>query len=305
MAETGTQELFDEEFLARLQGLHLIAKRLATMSGAGRRRSRMLGDGLEFTDHRAYAAGDDIRFVDWPYFARMEKLLLRLFHQHSESDVAILLDTSASMAPGGRAEVFDYARHVAAALSYVAMGSGQRVILQPFAADIGTSMRSGRDRNKILPLLDFLAEMTPQGETDLSRWMPAFTQSCGDVGTVVMISDFHFRFRYPKLGEQLNDALARLADRNRDVVVLHTYSRADAEPVLSGPVRLRDAETGREVNLQINEPLRESYRRCWGDFRETLESACRTHKVIYVAACTDQPFEQLVLQTLRRAGVLS
>ena len=76
MAVGAKSALFDEEFLAGLRRLHLIAKHVSARGGAGRRRSRRMGDGLEFADHRAYAPGDDIRFIDWPYFARMEKLLL-------------------------------------------------------------------------------------------------------------------------------------------------------------------------------------------------------------------------------------
>ena len=101
MVKSRKDRLFDKQFLARLQQLHLIAKRLTARGAGGARRSRRIGDGLEFADHRSYEAGDDIRFIDWPYYARMEKLLLRLFHQRNEADVIILLDVSASMAPGG------------------------------------------------------------------------------------------------------------------------------------------------------------------------------------------------------------
>src|SRR5512140_2366958 len=94
----------DEDFLARLERLHLVAKHVASRWSAGQRRSHRMGDGLEFADHRDYAGGDDIRFIDWPFYARMEKLLLRLFHEHSESDVAIMLDASGSMSPGAAVE---------------------------------------------------------------------------------------------------------------------------------------------------------------------------------------------------------
>ena len=78
-----------------------------------------------------------------------------MFHEHSESDVAILLDTSASMAPGGAMEKFNYARKVAAALAYVAMGSLQRVIVAPFANQPSTPIKTGRNRAGILRVLDF------------------------------------------------------------------------------------------------------------------------------------------------------
>jgi len=79
---------------------------LAARGSAGQRRSRRLGDGLEFADHRDYSAGDDVRFIDWPYYARMEKLLLRLFHEHSEGQITNRLDSSAPLAPGGQPAEF-------------------------------------------------------------------------------------------------------------------------------------------------------------------------------------------------------
>ncbi|MCD4825476.1 MAG: DUF58 domain-containing protein [Phycisphaerae bacterium] len=298
MADSARHELFDEDFLTRLGGLHLIVKRLAASTTPGPVHSGAVGDGLEFADHRAYAPGDDIRFIDWPYYARMEKLLLRLFHKHSESDVAVLLDCSASMAAGGRAEPFDYARHVAAALAYVAMGSGRRVVLLPFASDLGEPMRTGRDRANILPLLDYLAALPPRGKTDMLAAAVSFDHRYRHAGTVFLISDFYDG------REQLPDVLARLGNRRRDVVALHTFSPEDRDPAPAGPVQLEHAETASRVNLQITEPLRDSYRRRWQAFREELEFACNSRQATYVAAPGDLPFDQLILQTLRQAGVL-
>ena len=132
MAKRNRHEFFDEGFLARLERLHLAGKHVAARERGGSRRSRRVGDGLEFADHRAYAPGDDVRFIDWPYYARMEKLLLRLFHEHSESEVGILLDASGSMAPAGSREKFHYALRAAAALTFVAMGGLERVVIVPF-----------------------------------------------------------------------------------------------------------------------------------------------------------------------------
>lgn len=91
--------LFDGDFLSRLERLHLLISKMSRSGTAGQHRSHWLGDGLEFADHRDYSSGDDLRFIDWSCYARLEKLLVRLFHRHSENDLAILLDVSASMAP--------------------------------------------------------------------------------------------------------------------------------------------------------------------------------------------------------------
>jgi len=299
MAKRRRDDLFDEEFLARLQRLHLIAKRLTARGASGSRRSRRLGDGLEFADHRFYAPGDDIRFVDWPYYARMERLLLRLFHERSEADVAILLDVSASMAPGGTTEKFDYACRAAAALAFVAMGGLERVIVRPFAAEPAQPLRTGRNRGQILDVLGFLAALQPGGRTDLRRGVQALAGQMDAPATVLVLSDLL------DCAEGLSDALSELRGRGCDVTVLHLYSPLDASPELAGPLRLQQAETGETMVLHVTDEVRASYRLRWEKFAAGLARTAASRGATYVAAASNVPFEQLVLQTLRRAGVLA
>lgn len=316
-------EFLDEEFLGRLQRLHLLAKHLTARGPAGMRRSRRIGDGLEFADHRSYAPGDDIRFIDWPYYARMEKLLLRLFHQRSEADVAILLDVSGSMAPGGAREAggagpskasaasaaymgdatymekFNHARRLAAALAFIAMGGLERVIVQPFASHLAEPLRTGRNRGRILEVLDFLAGLSPGGRTDLGRCTDRFARQAQGPATVLLVSDLL------DCGEGLSDALAHLRAGGHETTVLHVYSPADARPGLAGAVLLRHAESDGALTLHITEDVRRSYRQRWGEFQGALERTAVARGATYVAAPTDAPLEDLVLRALRRAGVLA
>jgi len=298
MAVGAKNVLFDDEFLAGLRRLHLIAKHVSAGSGAGRRRSRRMGDGLEFADHRAYAPGDDIRFIDWPYFARMEKLLLRLFHEHSESEVTVLLDASASMAPGGRTEKFDYARRVAAALAYVAMGSLERVGLVPFSETPRLAMRTTRNREQILEVLEFLSEIQPGGRTDLAGCAEWFVRRHRAPGTVIIISDLL------DSGEALDEALARLRTRGDDVTVMQVYSPDDTSPRLDGPALLSHAETHQRLSVPGGREVLESYRRRWMRFRRACERTTVARGALYAAAPADVPFEKLLLHTLTRIGVL-
>jgi len=304
MAEKRTYDFADEGFLSRLERLHLIAKRLAARGHAGARRSQRLGDGLEFADHRDYVRGDDIRFIDWPYYARMEKLLLRMFHEHSEADVVIMLDTSASMAAGGEMQKFNYARRAAAALAYVAMGSLERVILQPFTDSLADAMRSGRSRLHVLEVLEFLAGLTPGGRTSLADCAARFaarqaSSAAGSAGTAVIISDLM------DCRDDLTRAVSRLAQRGCDVTVLHIYSAADESPSLRGAVLLQQAETDERMALNVTDAVVRSYGHRFAEFRRSCEHVCLSRGATYAAAPTYVPFEHLVLHTLKRAGVLA
>ena len=299
MAKSRKDLLFDQHFLGRLQQLHLIAKRLAARDSGGARRSRRIGDGLEFADHRSYMPGDDVRFIDWPYYARMERLLLRLFHQRSEADVIILLDVSASMAPGGEMAKFDYALRVAAALAFVAMGGLERVIVQPYAEDLASPLHTGRNRGQILEVLGFLAELAPAGRTELGRCADILARRLDAPASVLLISDLL------DCGDELSDAAIRLKSRSCDVTVLHVYSPLDANPDLAGPMVLQQAETGRTMTVDVTDDVRDSYRLRWAELCEALSRAAASQGAVYVAAPSDVPFEQLVLRTLRQAGVLA
>lgn len=293
---------FDEQFLRCLERLHLLAKRLAARAPVGARASRRLGDGLEFADHRDYAPGDDIRFLDWPYYARMEKLLLRLFHQHSEADVSILLDCSASMAPGGAGEKFDYARRAAAALAYVAMGGLERVWIFPFSNTLGEPLRTGRNRGQIVEVLEFLSTLRPSGRTALracaDRFVGALSGEARRPGPVLLLGDLL------DCGDELSDSLSRLQLAGCDVTVLHVFSPHDADPRLAGPVLLRHAEQDAQLSIQATKDVLNAYRAAWKAFATTCEHACLARGATYVAAPTDAPLEQLILHAMRRAGVL-
>lgn len=299
MALRETSDFFDEEFLAKLEGLHLLAKRLSSRGSPGGRQSRKLGDGLEFADHRAYAPGDDVRFMDWPYYARMEKLLLRLFHEHSDAEVAVLLDASASMAPPGATEAFDYARRAAAALAYVAMGGLERVTVLPFAAELQPGLRTGRNRRQVFELLDFLAGLVPGGPTRLGHCVEQFVRAAEGPAVVLIVSDLL------DCEEDLSDALANLRLRRCDVTVVHVRVPAETELPAAGAVLLAEAESDSEMPLTITEEVMESYRRCREEFHRGCERTCLSRGAVCVPAPTDAPFERLVLQTLRRAGVVS
>ena len=293
-------KFFDSDFLTKLGGLHLMTKRLGEVAAirktAGKRKSRGLGDGLEFADHRDYTPGDDIRFVDWAYYARMEKLLLRLFHEHSEGDVAILLDVSGSML----GERFDQGRRIAAAMSFVAMCGGRRVVLQPFAANLQTPLRSARDRSKILPVLDFLAKLTPDGKTNLPQCAKSFDMKTRGVPVVILIS------KNCSGGDQLHEALRILnaPRKHRDVTIFHVFSPNDEAPPLDGSITLRDSETQGQLELEITPQLRAKYLENWANLQEQIHQTARKHQTTCISARCDTPFEELILRTLRIAKVL-
>lgn len=292
------RRLFDAAFLARLESLRLAGKRLAERGRLpGPRLGRRLGDGLEFADHRDYAPGDDPRYVDWPYFGRMERLLVRLFHEHVEAVVTILLDASGSMAVGEGVSKFDCACQAAAALAYVAMGGLERVRIVAFGDRPRECLLTGRDRRRILSVLDWLSRLAPAGGTDL---LPAVDpgRQIPPGGPVLLISDLL------DCQEALAPALASLRAARHDLAVLHVLHPDDAAPPHRGAVLLHDAEETAAIELTITDAVRRQYRRAWEAFLAGCLRTCRRQGATYLPVHTDQPLDRMLLDGMRRAGLL-
>jgi len=125
-------DVFNEEFLKEIEKLYIISKKVFAGRMRAERRTKKLGSGVEFAEHREYSPGDDFRYIDWNIYGRMDKLFLRLFEEEEDLHVYILLDVSNSMTMGNPPKYL-YAMQIGAALAYIALSNLDRVGVVPFA----------------------------------------------------------------------------------------------------------------------------------------------------------------------------
>ncbi|HRI14585.1 MAG TPA: DUF58 domain-containing protein, partial [Verrucomicrobiota bacterium] len=134
--------LLTPELLRRLEQVQLLAARRAKSSLKGERRSRARGLSVEFADHRNYVLGDDLRYLDWNLYGRLDRLFLKLYEEERELPVRIFLDASESMNFGTPTK-FDFARQVGAAIGYVALCGFDRVSVNVFPEAGAAVARNG------------------------------------------------------------------------------------------------------------------------------------------------------------------
>jgi uncharacterized protein (DUF58 family) len=289
---------FDETFLRRLESLRVVTKRASLGSVRADRRSRRLGAGIEFADHRDYAAGDDLRILDWNLYGRMERLLVRLFEEDEDLEVDVLVDTSASMGLGAPPKI-DLAAQVGAALAYVGLASLDRVAVTAVGEGLGDGLPPARGKSQILPLLRFLEGLAPAGRTSLARAVRAFVARRGRHrrGLVVLISDFYDPAGY-------REALDLLRWARFELVVIQISAPEEAHPTLRGEVTIADAETGEEREVTISPAMLAAYEQRHATMLRELEGFCRERGVPCFAVTSDQPFDAVVLRVFRAGGLL-
>ena len=138
------QRYLDPNVLSSISGLELIAKTVVDGFVAGLHRSPNFGFSQEFAEYRAYSEGDDLRHVDWNVYARTERAYLKRYRGETNTQLTILLDTSASMAYGsGRVNKLDYTRYLAASIAYLSNQQQLCPALQPARA-----VRPGTPRHR-------------------------------------------------------------------------------------------------------------------------------------------------------------
>jgi uncharacterized protein (DUF58 family) len=155
---------FENDFLRKLEYLHVVSKRALAGQNRADRLSPKRGRGLEFADHRPYAAGDDYRHIDWKAYQRLNRLLLRLFDEERDLSIYLMLDVSRSMVEPAK---FGMARRIAAALCYVGLAHLDRLTIIPFGNDLGRESSPGRGKGRIFRVFEALEQLEASGPTDL------------------------------------------------------------------------------------------------------------------------------------------
>src|SRR6266446_7395943 len=174
MPDTQSKPLLDPQFLARLEQLELVSRKIFTGAIKGERRSKRKGQSVEFADYKNYVKGDDLRHLDWNLYARLDRLFIRLFQEEEDLHFYVLIDNSLSMDFGSPTKLH-YARQIAAALAFVGLCNMDRVVIEVFNDRLTQSMPAARGRRSLWRVMDFLQKIEPAGPSDLRRALRTFS----------------------------------------------------------------------------------------------------------------------------------
>jgi uncharacterized protein (DUF58 family) len=296
----------DPGFMNKLERLHLIAKRLNWNGAQGEHAASRKGSSLEFSDYRHYQRGDDLRYVDWNVYRRLDRLLIKVFTAEEEMNLYLVVDTSASMAARvTRVTTGDpalakigYAKKVAAALGYIGLANLDRVGGAAFSSTLHAPLRPDRGRAQILRLFTFLEALSCGGATDLRAAIHRFAAVFPRPGLVVILSDLLDP-------DGWRPAVEELKRHKHQLLVVHILDDDDCEPGLLGEVTLVDAEESRERRLYIDEALERRFRAELANYFRDIEKACAGLGIDYLRTTTRVPFDEFVLKSLRQTASVS
>ncbi len=290
-------DLLAPEFLRELEILKRRLEIDARSGAAGERVSRRRGSSAEFSEHRPYEPGDDLRRIDWAAFARSGQPVTKLFRAEEDAVVRIVLDASASL-DFGTPPKLDVATRVAAAVGYLALGSGQRAELWVARVSQGGGAferaRPRRGRAGITALMRDLSRVTAGGATDLATPVRAIVERAPRPGLIAVVSDFLDP-------GPLTQALGLSRASGHDLALIQILDPSELDPDLEGDLSLVDSETQQSVEVTADGSAIEAYLLRITGLIEELRSFARRHGAVYVRGTSDEPLLALVRRFVARS----
>jgi uncharacterized protein (DUF58 family) len=232
--------MIPREVLRKVRHIEIRTRRLVNDMFGGEYHSVFKGLGMEFAEVREYAAGDDIRSIDWNVTARMGHPFVKLFREERELTVVLLVDQSASEYFATRERLkSELAAEIGALLALSAVENNDRVGLVLFTDRVELTVPPAKGRRHVLRVVREILAHQPEGKgTDLAGALDHLSRLQKRRAVVFLISDF--------LAQGYEQSLS-IASRRHDLIAVRLRDRREEMLPSVGVVALRDLETGRDL----------------------------------------------------------
>ena len=287
-----SKKLLDSDFLKRLERLSINIEKLMNVGGGGIRKSRAKGSSTEFSDFREYTLGDDLRRIDWNAYGRLDRLFVKLFMEEREAFINVFLDCSKSMDFSKKGEL---ALELAAAFSYLTLINMDRLCLNlMISEDLKISEVLG-GRGQFNRAVSFLENSDYKGKTRLDLALKK--KNFPGKGLSIIISDLFNEGNFEEI-------LKFLAFNKQEIIVLHILSPEEYNPRLGGSVKLKDAETDEEINVELNPSTLDKYDKVLKHFIGDISDKCKKYGGLYLNILSNETMEKILFEDLIKRRII-
>ncbi len=286
--------LLDNTVLGRLERLRLNPQRRLTNRSRGDHLAGKGGSSTDFADYRDYAPGDDLRYVDWNIFARLNRPYVKQFQHEEEMHVVVLIDASSSMNFEGK---FDRARQLAAALGLMGLMNVERVSVYSFhhTGVRPVFMPPTTGRVSIRKLFSFLEDLECGGDYSVDQAVESMLRLHRGRGVAIVLSDF-LTF------EPMARAFNVLFSAGLEIFAAQILGPSEIEPETVGDLRLIDSETGHTLDITSAGDLLSIYHEHRLALEENLAKLCRQRNGRFLAVNAADPIESVLFDLMARKG---
>ena len=281
------------EVIRQVSRLDLRAKFIVEGFLAGLHASPFQGFSVEFSEHRKYVPGDDLKDLDWNIYAKTDRYYIKKFEAETNVTGYLAMDLSASMAYTYRQELtkFEYAICLAAALGYLMIHQQDPVGLVTFDTKIQAALPPRSKRTQLANILALLSNLKPTGATDIAACLHQLAAMVRSKSLVMLFSDL---LTDP---EPVIQSLHHLRHRGHDIILFHILDEAEVHFPFEGVVEFQEVEGDRKLTLDARH-MRGDYLKSLGEFQGFYREECARAGIDYVAMDTSVNFDRALMEYL-------
>jgi len=260
---------------------------------AGLHASPFQGFSVEFSEHRRYVPGDDLKDLDWNIYAKTDRYYIKKFEAETNLTGYLAMDLSESMAYTYRQELtkFEYAICLAAALAYLMIHQQDPVGLVTFDTQIRAALPPRSKRTQLANMLALLANLKPAGQTDIAACLHQLAAMIRSKGLIMLFSDL---LTDP---EPVMKSLHHLRHRGHDIILFHILDEAEAHFPFDGLIEFKEVEGTGKLTLDARH-MRSDYLKSLAEFQDFYKTECARAAIDYVPMDTSVNFDRALTEYL-------
>ena len=287
-----TNHVLSPEIISRLNNLSLKARYVVEGFMVGLHKSPYHGFSVEFSEHRAYGAGDEIRHVDWKLWGKTDRYFVKQYEEETNLKAYLLIDQSLSMNyASDKISKLEYAKLISASLGYLMLKQQDAVGLTLFDDRIRVNIPARSKRSHLNVILSKMEKIKAGPETRMAPVLHSTAEVIKKRGLIILISDLFDN------QEEVLSGLQHFRYKGHEVIVFHIMDPQEMKLDFSQRTRFRDMESGEEI---ITDPwhIQKDYQRDMEQFCDNYKIQCRQNNIDYVQLATDSPLDMALSEYL-------
>lgn len=283
------------EVVAQLANMELRARLVVEGFITGLHKSPYHGFSVEFTEHRQYMPGDEIKHIDWKAYGKTDRYFIKQFEEETNLKSYILLDASKSMdySSNGNLRKVEYASYIAAALSYLMVEQRDAVGLTIYDEQVRTSLPPRATKSYLRQLLKELENLKPGNKTGTAESLHYVAEQIKRRGLVIVLSDL---FDDPA---KVATAFKHFRHKGNEVIVMQVLDPMERSFAFGTDAVFRDMETKEELTTQPWH-IQKAYQQSMKEFLDYYKKECRENNIDYVLLDTSMPFDKALFEYLNK-----
>ena len=278
----------DPNILSSIGSLDLVAKQVVEGFRIGMHKSPARGVSSEFTAYRQYVAGDEIQHIDWKSYARSDRYYIKLYEAETNFVSNMVIDCSSSMTYGSNGiSKLEYAKYLAASLSYLVIDQGDSVGLGLFHGELQQYIQPTSSMNVLVNMSRELEKCEPQPRTNISKILTNFAHMMSRRGVLVLFSDMLDNT------DEFIKGINHLRFQGHNVIVFHILDPDELNFPFNGTAKFEGLEGEDEIITQADR-LRDRYLDELEKFISGIRNSCTKAGVDYVLVNTAEPVEHVL-----------